>query len=69
MLIGPNFNVITVELLDISPMNAGNPRLRRKEMLVMAFTTKENIMIFSDLKEKAFVSEEKDWAAAGEDSD
>ena len=56
-------------LLGISPMNAGSPRLRRKEMLVMTLTIKRNIMIFSDLKKKPLFQKEKDWAAAGEDSD
>ena len=50
LLIVPKLNVITVELLGISPMNAGSPRLRRKEMIVMTLTIKGNIMIFSDLR-------------------
>ena len=50
-------------------MKAGSPRLRRKEMLVMALTIKGNIMIFSDLKKKPLSQKKKDWAAAGEDSD
>ena len=35
----------------------------------MALTTRENTMIFSNLRRKPFVSEEKDWATAGGNSD
>ena len=41
LLIGPSLNATTVELLGFSPMNAENPKLRRKEMLVMVLTTKK----------------------------
>ena len=47
-----SLNVTTVGLLGISPMSAGNQRLRREEMLVMALTTRRNTMIFSDLRRK-----------------
>ena len=38
-------------------------------MLVMALTIKKSTYDLLRSKEKAFVSEEKDWATAGEDSD
>ena len=68
-LIGPSLNATNVELLGISPMNAGNPKLRTKEMLVMALTTKENTMIFSDTMRKLLFLKRRTRAAAGEDSD
>ena len=58
-----------MELLGISQMNVGCPRLRRKKMLVMALTIKGNTMIFSDLRKKPLSQKKKDWTAAGENSD
>ena len=52
LLTGLSLNVTTVGLLGISPMSAGNQRLRKEEMLVMALTTRKNTMTFSDLRRK-----------------
>ena len=55
--------------MGISSMNVESLRLRRKEMLSDGIDYKEGYYDLLISKEKGFISEEKDWPAAGEDSD
>ena len=60
LLIGPNLNVTTVELMGISPMNAGSPKIEKKENASDDIDYKRKYYDLLISKEKAFVLEDKD---------